>query len=59
MIGVIIPPVAVAVFVVKNITHEPIGRIYKGVLPFLIALLFCLMLLFVFPELATYLPRKY
>ena len=30
MIGVVIPPVAVCVFVVKNITKEPIGRIYKG-----------------------------
>jgi len=43
MIGVITPPVAVAAFIVKNITREPIGVIYKGVLPFLIALswLFC------------------
>jgi C4-dicarboxylate transporter, DctM subunit len=59
MIGVIIPPVAVAVFIVKNITQESIGKIYKGVLPFLITLVFCLLLLFVFPELATYLPRKF
>ncbi len=59
MIGVITPPVAVAVFIVKNITHESIGRIYRGVLPFLITLVFCLLLLFIFPELATYLPRKY
>jgi C4-dicarboxylate transporter, DctM subunit len=56
MIGVITPPVAVAVFIVKNITGESIGRIYKGVLPFLIALVICLILLFVFPALATYLP---
>jgi C4-dicarboxylate transporter, DctM subunit len=59
MIGVIVPPVAVAVFIVKNITQEPIGRIYKGVLPFLITLVLCLVLLFVFPPLATYLPRKF
>lgn len=59
MIGVITPPVAVAAFIVKNITHEPIGRIYKGVLPFLITLVLCLLLLFVFPPLATYLPRKF
>jgi C4-dicarboxylate transporter, DctM subunit len=59
MIGVITPPVAVAAFIVKNITHEPIGRIYRGVLPFLITLVLCLMLLFVFPPLATYLPRKF
>jgi C4-dicarboxylate transporter, DctM subunit len=59
MIGVITPPVAVGVFIVKNITHEPIGRIYKGVLPFLIGLILCLILLFIFPEIATYLPMRY
>jgi C4-dicarboxylate transporter, DctM subunit len=59
MIGVIVPPVAVAVFIVKNITREPVGRIYRGVLPFLITLVLCLILLFVFPPLATYLPRKF
>jgi C4-dicarboxylate transporter, DctM subunit len=59
MIGVIVPPVAVAVFIVKNITQEPIGRIYKGVLPFLVMLVLCLVLLFIFPPLATYLPRKF
>lgn len=37
MIGVVIPPVAICVFVVKNITKEPMGRIYKGVAPFLIS----------------------
>ena len=56
MIGIIIPPVAVAVFVVKNITKESIGLVYKGVLPFLISLFACLVLLFIFPGLATYPP---
>ena len=56
MIGVVIPPVAVCVFVVKNITKEPIGRIYKGVAPFLISLVLVWGLLFVFPGLATWLP---
>jgi tripartite ATP-independent transporter DctM subunit len=57
MIGVIIPPVAVAAFVVKSITQESIGVVYKGVLPFLISLFFCLALLFLFPSLATFLPQ--
>jgi TRAP-type C4-dicarboxylate transport system permease large subunit len=59
MIGVITPPVAVGAFIVRNITHEPIGQIYRGVLPFLITLVFCLLLLFLVPGLATYLPRKF
>jgi tripartite ATP-independent transporter DctM subunit len=57
MIGVVIPPVAVCVFVVKNITKEPIGRIYKGVTPFLISLFVVWGLLFIFPQLALWLPR--
>lgn len=56
MIGVIIPPVAINVFVVRNITKIPFGVIYRGVLPFLISLLVCALLLFIFPQLATFLP---
>jgi tripartite ATP-independent transporter DctM subunit len=56
MIGVVIPPVAVCVFVVKNITKEPIGVIYKGVTPFLISLLLVWGLLYLFPPLALWLP---
>ncbi len=57
MIGVVIPPVAMNVFVVKNITKVPFNVIYKGVYPFLISLVVCAALLFVFPQLATYLPN--
>ena len=56
MIGVVIPPVAVCVFVVKNITKEPMGRIYAGVAPFLISLCVMWGLLFAFPQLALWLP---
>jgi tripartite ATP-independent transporter DctM subunit len=59
MIGVVIPPVAVCVFVVKNITKEPMGRIYKGVTPFLISLILAWGLLFFFPELALWLPSLF
>jgi C4-dicarboxylate transporter, DctM subunit len=56
MIGVIIPPVAIAVFIVKNITGEPFNVIYAGVYPFLLSLVACAALLFLFPGLATFLP---
>jgi C4-dicarboxylate transporter DctM subunit len=56
MVGVVIPPVAINVFVVKNITKVPFGVIYKGVYPFLISLIVCAALLFIFPQLATFLP---
>jgi len=57
MIGVVLPPVAINVFIVKNITKVPFKVIYGGVYPFLIAIVACAVLLFLFPGLATYLPR--
>jgi C4-dicarboxylate transporter DctM subunit len=59
MIGVVIPPVAICVFVVKNITKVPIGIIYKGAAPFLISLIFVWGLLFFFPGLALWLPSVF
>jgi tripartite ATP-independent transporter DctM subunit len=56
MIGVIIPPVAINVFVVKNITKVPFNVIYRGVYPFLIALVVGAALLFLFPRIALWLP---
>jgi C4-dicarboxylate transporter, DctM subunit len=56
MIGVVIPPVAINVFVVKNITKVPFNVIYAGVYPFLISLFVCGALLFFFPQIALFLP---
>ncbi len=57
MVGVVVPPVAINVFVVNKITKVPFGVIYSGVYPFLIALLVCATLLFIFPQLALWLPN--
>jgi tripartite ATP-independent transporter DctM subunit len=59
MIGVVIPPVAINVFVVKNITKVPFGVIYKGVYPFLISLVLAALLLFLFPSIALFLPARF
>jgi tripartite ATP-independent transporter DctM subunit len=58
MIGVIIPPVAVTVFVVASITKESVWLVYRGVTPFIIAIVVGMLLLFAFPELATWLPNR-
>ena len=57
MIGGIIPPVAIYVFILGNITGLPFKTIYKGVVPFLSALVLALLLLFVFPQIALWLPN--
>ena len=59
MIGVVIPPVAVNVFVVRNITKIPFGVIYSGVYPFLIGMILCAALLFVFPQIILFLPALF
>ncbi len=57
MVGVVIPPVAINVFVVRAITKQPFSVIYNGVYPFLLSLVFCALLLFLFPQIATFLPN--
>ena len=57
MIGIIIPPMAINVFVVKNITKVPFKVIYSGVYPFLIGLILCAALLFLFPQITLFLPN--
>jgi tripartite ATP-independent transporter DctM subunit len=56
MVGGIIPPVAIYVFVLGNITGLPFGTIYRGVVPFLSALFLALAILFIAPQVATWLP---
>jgi len=56
-IGSVIPPVAICVFVVKNITKVPMGTIYAGVYPFLISLVLVVVLCIAFPQLVLYLPN--
>ncbi len=56
MIGGIIPPIAIYVFILGNITGIPFKTIYKGVIPFLSALVLALIILFVFPQIALWLP---
>ena len=55
--GVITPPVGVNVFVVKGIALDvPLETIFKGTVPFLVAIVVCLVILTVFPQIATILP---
>lgn len=56
MIGVVIPPVAINVFVVTKMTKVPMSVIYSGVYPFLIGIIIFGIALFIFPQLATFLP---
>jgi tripartite ATP-independent transporter DctM subunit len=56
--GLIDPPVGINVFIVKGLVPDvPMAEIFKGVLPFWFAMMVCLAILIVFPEIATFLPN--
>jgi len=56
--GVITPPVGVNVFVIKGIAPDiPLQTIFKGIFPFLAALIILTILIMFVPEIATILPR--
>ena len=57
-IGSVIPPVAICVFIVKNITKVPMGVIYSGVYPFLISLVLVVALVLAFPQIVLFLPNR-
>ena len=55
--GVITPPVGVNVYVTKGIAGDvPLETIFKGILPFLAALIVAAAILIAFPQIATFLP---
>jgi TRAP-type C4-dicarboxylate transport system permease large subunit len=57
--GVITPPVGVNVYVVSGIERSiPLQTVFRGAMPFLLALLVASALLVCFPGIATWLPGR-
>lgn len=56
MIGLVTPPVGMALFIVSNISGAPIAAVAKECLPFLIGFLVVLALITFIPELVLWLP---
>ncbi len=55
--GVITPPVGVNVYVIKGVAPDvPLETIFRGIFPFLAALIVCIIFLLLFPQIATFLP---
>jgi tripartite ATP-independent transporter DctM subunit len=56
--GVITPPVGVCVYVVSGMNRDvPLETIFRGALPFLLAMVVVAALLILFPDIALILPR--
>ena len=57
-LGLITPPIGMNVFVVKSVMPDAeLRQIFKGVIPFIFAMVAGLVLVFAMPELATFLPN--
>jgi TRAP-type C4-dicarboxylate transport system permease large subunit len=55
--GVITPPVGVNVYVVGGMARDvPLEKVFRGSLPFLVALVIAAAILTAFPQIATFLP---
>jgi len=56
MIGVVLPPLAMLVFLVSGIAKVPMSTVYKGIYPFLVGMTICVLLFMFFPQLSLWLP---
>ncbi len=54
--GLITPPVGLNVYIIQGITGEPMGTIFKGVIPFIIADILEIILLIAIPQITLFLP---
>jgi len=55
--GMITPPVGLNVFVVKSVAQDvPMATIFRGVIPFWIAMAVCLLAVITFPQIALTIP---
>jgi tripartite ATP-independent transporter DctM subunit len=57
MIGLLTPPYGLLLFVLANMTKQPLGRIVREAVPFIIMSLLVLVVITVVPETVLWLPR--
>ncbi|MBW1683181.1 MAG: TRAP transporter large permease subunit, partial [Deltaproteobacteria bacterium] len=58
-IGYNTPPVGLNLFIASSRFEKPVARLYRATLPFLLILLFSLLLITYFPALSLTLPRLF
>lgn len=57
-VGMITPPVGVNVFVIAGVAKDvPLQTIFRGVIPFVLAMMICIIILMVFPQISLFLPN--
>ena len=56
-IGVITPPIGITVFALAGISDVPMYTIFRGVVPFWVAMLGVVAIVVAFPQIALFLPN--
>ena len=56
-IGLITPPIGMNVFMLAGVTDTPLGTIFRGIVPFLIADFIHVAVLIAFPQISLWLPN--
>ncbi|MFZ7173850.1 TRAP transporter large permease subunit [[Pasteurella] aerogenes] len=57
MIGILTPPMGMALFVVARVGNMTVSTVTKGVLPFLVPIFVTLVLITLFPQIITFIPN--
>ncbi|MCX3066874.1 TRAP transporter large permease [Cetobacterium somerae] len=57
MIGILTPPMGMALFVVSRVGKIPVSTITRGVIPLLIPIILTLVLLTIFPQIVLFVPN--
>lgn len=57
MVGILTPPMGMALFVVARVGNMSVSTVTKGVLPFLVPIFATLILITIFPQIVTFIPN--
>ena len=56
--ALITPPVGLNLYVIQSVAKTQLGEVAKGVVPFLIMMIFTVFIMYIWPDLALYIPFK-
>jgi C4-dicarboxylate transporter DctM subunit len=55
-LGEVTPPVGINCYLLSAVSGVPVGTIFRGVWPFCVAVIICIVLITIFPQIALFLP---
>jgi C4-dicarboxylate transporter DctM subunit len=56
--ALITPPVGLNLYVIQSVAKTQLGEVAKGVIPFLIMMIFTVFIMYIWPDLALFIPFK-